>query len=239
MRYMGGKARVAKYIMQAILADTTRRDYWWEPFVGGGNMLEYAVPHFSMSVGTDAHEDLIHLWKHVSSGGALPDEISRDEYRKLRDSNPSWLRGAAGFGASFGGKWFGGYGTQRIAGNHREDNVWPQSRRSLIRQGDLFRKHSVKFECGGYDQFSPPPGCVIYCDPPYTGTTKYADSGSFDHEKFINQARIWALTCDVYLSEYESEEELVWEKERRVLLKSGENDKKSATERLYRVRARQ
>ena len=43
-----------------------------------------------------------------------------------------------------------------------------------------------------------PKGAVVYCDPPYKGTTKYL--GDFDHEAFYH----WALTRDypVFISEY-------------------------------------
>src|SRR3982751_7120269 len=104
MQYMGGKARIARRVVAAILADTTAREIWFEPFIGGGNVMEHAAPHFARSVGADAHPDLIMMWEHVTAGGMIPDFVGREEYQELRKQSPSWLRGFAGFGASFGGK---------------------------------------------------------------------------------------------------------------------------------------
>ena len=61
MQYMGGKAKIARRVVEAILNDTPERDRWFEPFVGGGNVMEHAAPHFGRSVGMDAHPDLIML----------------------------------------------------------------------------------------------------------------------------------------------------------------------------------
>ena len=54
MRYMGGKAKVARRIVAAILADTGARDVWYEPFVGGGNVMEHAAPHPAWMIARDA-----------------------------------------------------------------------------------------------------------------------------------------------------------------------------------------
>ena len=38
MKYMGSKARIAKYILPIILKDRKPDQWYVEPFVGGGNM---------------------------------------------------------------------------------------------------------------------------------------------------------------------------------------------------------
>lgn len=160
MQYMGGKAKIARRVVEAILADTTRRNRWLEPFVGGGNVLEHAAPHFGRSVGMDAHPDLILMWQAVTDGWSPPD-LTKDRYQELRSYPPSPERGYAGFGASFGGKWFGGYGV-----SPRDGEVWRASQRALARQAAVFTAHGVRFRCRLFGEYTPPPGTVVYCDPP-------------------------------------------------------------------------
>jgi DNA adenine methylase len=233
MRYMGGKAKIARHIVDAILQDTDARDVWYEPFVGGGNVMEHAAPHFARCAGTDIHPDLIMMWRHVTAGGQVPEFVTREEYAALRHAEPSWLRGYVGFGASFGGKWFGGYGT-----SSRDGEVCRESYRTVSRQAEVFRTYGVKFSCGPFGRFVPPPGAVIYCDPPYAGTTTYSSTGSFDYRMFYDTLTKWADTRSVYVSEYGIPEdvpsELIWEREKRNTLEKSDNQR-VVVERLFRI----
>lgn len=233
MQYMGGKAMIARRVVEAILRDTDERDVWYEPFVGGGNVMEHAAPHFARCAGTDVHPDLIMMWRHVTAGGQVPEFITREEYAALRHAEPSWLRGYAGFGASFGGKWFGGYGV-----SPRDGEVCRASFRSVTRQGRVFATHGVKFSCGPFGRFVPPPGAVVYCDPPYAGTTAYNSTGSFDYRTFYETLIKWAETRLVYVSEYGIPEDVpskvIWEREKRNVLEKGDN-RRVVVERLFRI----
>jgi DNA adenine methylase len=40
MKYMGSKNRIAKYILPIMLAERKPDQWWVEPFVGGGNMID-------------------------------------------------------------------------------------------------------------------------------------------------------------------------------------------------------
>jgi DNA adenine methylase len=238
MRYMGGKAKIAKHIVSAIMTDTEARDRWVEPFVGGANVIEHAAPHFRQARGYDLHPDLILLWKHVASGGALPETVTREMYAAHRHAEPSWLRGVIGFGASFGGKWFGGYGAQKIDARHRHETVYPGSRSTLLRQGAVFASHpDIRFERSDYVHVNPAPGSVVYCDPPYLGTTAYA-SGAFDHRRFYQVIQSWAADCFVYVSEYQIlpgvAHRMIWERERRTSLKKDVNAE-VRLEKLFRI----
>ena len=56
---------------------------------------------------------------------------------------------------------------------------------------------------------------MIYCDPPYQGTTKYATKG-FDHEDFWQWCReMKAQGHTIFISEYNAPDDFkcVWEKE--------------------------
>lgn len=233
MQYMGGKAKIAKRLLSAIMSDTDKRERWYEPFVGGGNVMEHAAPHFADSVGADIHEDLILMWQHVARGGLLPEFVSLDEYRALRKADPSWLRGFVGFGASFSGRWFEGYGK-----SVRDGEVCRQSYRTVTRQGRIFEKAGTRFLRGSYADFTPPPGTVVYCDPPYAGTKFYSSTAPLDYPAFYRTLRGWATTSDVYVSEYaipkEITAELIWEIERRRTVKRDDNAT-MVTERLFKV----
>lgn len=238
MKYMGGKGRIAKQLVSAILSDVSDRADWREPFVGGGNVVEHAAPHFDRCVGTDVHPDLIMLWQHLASGADVPSFFTRERYEQLRCAEPSWERGLAGFAASFGGKWFGGYGAQKIDAKHPTDHVYYGSLKTIRRQAEVMSSRGVIFACGSYADFAPPAGAVIYCDPPYAGTTKYDGVNVFDHEVFYARCLKWAETCSVFVSEYALPDavpsRIVWEMERRNSLSRNDN-LRTATERLFRI----
>ena len=229
---MGGKARIARKIVEAILSDTPNRDRWIEPFVGGGSVIESAAPMFSECIGLDAHSDLILMWQAVVNGWEPPN-LTSERYRELRGLESSPERGYAGFGASFGGKWFGGYGV-----SPRDGEVWKASQRTISRQAMVFRRYGVAFACGRFGDFEPACGDVVYCDPPYAGTTGYS-AGEFDHESFFETLIQWVeLGCAVYVSEYAVPEwvpaHVIWSRNHRNILERGDNQSLSI-EKLYRI----
>lgn len=232
MQYMGGKARIARHIVAAILTDTDSRRLWIEPFVGGGNVMEHAAPHFEQAIGSDIHPDLIMMWQHVTAGGDILSNVTREMYTQHRNADPSWLRGFLGFGASFGGKWFGGYGVSSCDGE-----LWRRSARTVARQANVFRTHRVSFQCANYIDIRPPAGSVIYCDPPYAGTTAYA-TGSFDHQKLYRVLQDWAADTFVYVSEYQIpadvRHEVIWSGKHRTSLKRDVNAE-ARLEKLFRI----
>jgi DNA adenine methylase len=194
MMYLGGKTRLAPEIAAAVLACAPSRARLVEPFAGSCAITEALAPHFSDVTARDLHPDLILMHTALQAGWVPPATLSEDEYRQLRDGPPSALRGFAGFGVSFSGKWFGGY-----ARNSRGDDYCGQASRSASRRSAALK--SVRFECGGYASASVAAGDVVYCDPPYAGTTGY--SGSFSPPDFWAKADAWVdLGATVFVSEY-------------------------------------
>ncbi len=240
MQYMGGKAKIARALVAAILADTPLRERWFEPFVGGGSVLQAAGAHFAEVDAADAHPDLIAMWSAVMTGWMPPSEVSRALYEDLRTAETSALRGFVGFGCSFGGKWFGGY-----AGEHRRTfsggasyGIVESAARSVGRKGAAFVACQARFLLGSYADFEPPGGTVVYCDPPYVGTTGY-HTGLFDHDAYYRRLAGWAgRGCAVYSSEYAAPSvphRLVWEREKRAILERG-NNSRTVVERLYQIK---
>lgn len=209
MKYMGSKARHAKEMLPIILADRKPGQWYVEPFVGGANMIDKVN---GPRIGNDTHPHLIALLKAVSDGWVPPTVVSEDEYRLANASRTvDAITGFIGFGCSYSGKWFGGYARGNDT-NGAPRNYAAESSRNLMKQAK--RLHGVQFHCGSYAELNIPPNSIIYCDPPYAGTTKYA-TGEFDHAAF------WKW-CDqryeeghtIFVSEYNAPDhwKCVWSK---------------------------
>jgi len=122
--------------------------------------------------------------------------------------------GYVGFALSFGGKWFGGYRRDKVGINREinEEFQSAQAKRSAEKQ--FLKLLGVDFRLSSYNQLIIPPNSIIYCDPPYAGTTKYA-TGGFDHVAFWQWCRDKvAEGHKVFVSEYSAPEDwiCVWEK---------------------------
>lgn len=196
MYYLGGKFRIAKEISKFIQATNTtkRHETYIEPFVGGAWVLREVIRacDFKNIYASDAHEDLILLFKAMQDGWCPPSSITEEEYNKIRNSEPSSLRGFAGFGCSWGGKFFGGYSR-----DNRGRNYAMSARNSLLEKTKHFR--DVSFMCVDYKEINPK-NSLIYCDPPYNNTTGYGIK--FDHDIFWDTMRIWSELNTVIISEY-------------------------------------
>lgn len=207
---MGSKARHAKELLPIILADRKPGQWYVEPFVGGANMIDKVDGN---RIGNDAHPHLIAMWRAVSEGWFPPENVSEQEYKDAKRILDVSARTAfIGFGCSYSGKWFGGYARGNdVAGNAR--NYAAESARNILNQAQSLA--GVDFRNGSYADLDIPDNSIIYCDPPYAGTTKYS-TDAFDHDAF------W-LWCDkmhdeghkVFVSEYNAPDhwECVWQKE--------------------------
>lgn len=238
MRYMGGKSRLAKSIRDVILQRVPNREVtYWEPFVGGCGSFEVIAPEFSRAVGSDLHEDLILMWSAVSKGWGPPQVVSPERYRELREESPSAERGFVGFGGSFSGKWFGGYAKGGFQANGEPRNHQAESARNVLKTRDKLSELDVTFLLAGYGEITPAPGDVVYCDPPYRGTSEYKDSG-FDSDRFYAWAEGLATSgVHVFVSEYEAPEGWI-EVYRKERLSSTDlaSKRKSAVDRLFTYR---
>lgn len=151
-----------------------------------------------LRIGNDLNYHLIEMWKALQNGWLPPDIISEDEYKYLKsaqDIEDPALIAFAGFLVSFGGKWFGGY-----AKNKRGDNYALRGKNALIKQ--LPQMMGVELYNLDYRELPIPDGSIIYCDPPYRGTTGYKHG--LDHEAFWDWCRYMTLIKGhrVYISEY-------------------------------------
>lgn len=229
MKYMGSKARIAKYILPIILKDRKPNQLYVEPFCGGCNTLDKVDGY---RIGNDIDEDLICLWNEVARGWTPPNEIDEYEYKNIKQSiNKSPLKGYCKFALSYGGKAWGGWRRDSIG---KRDYVEESYRNALEQFPKLI---GVNFHCGDYRDFFIPENSIIYCDIPYHGTTGY--SRGFNHNAFWEWCRIKANDGHaVFVSEYEAPSfcECVWKKEICSSLTKDTGSKK-AVEKLFLVTA--
>jgi DNA adenine methylase len=192
--------------------------------------VESKVQGFSRKILNDKHKYLIAMLREVQRGYTLPESVSEELYRYLRDHKDEApaLTGFVGFGCSFGGKWFGGY-----ARNATGTNYALQSKTSLLKDMETLR--DAEFVCGDYRAVSIPPGAVIYADPPYNNTTGY-DGGKFDTTVFWDAMRLLADTGHpVFVSEQEAPPDIVsvWEKPFTRTLDRNKGNQFQVTEKLF------
>ena len=221
MQYMGSKNRISKDLLPIILKDKKEEQFYVEPFVGGANMIDKIGGN---RIGADNNKYLISMWQELQKGWTPPTNISQEDYTNIRinkEKHPAHLVCFVGFLCAFGGKWFGGY-----AKNKKGDNYADRGSRVLTKQ--IKNLQDVKFINCSYKDLDIPNESIIYCDPPYAGTTKYKDG--FNHEEFWEWCRDMTKTGhQVFISEYNAPNDFicVFEKEvKTVLNKNAQTDKR-------------
>ena len=235
MKYVGSKNRISKQIAPIIQSYIDgmgdKCNGYWEPFVGGANMIDkIKAPH---KYGSDKHKYLINLLWHIQqTTDDLPDTITEAEYDAVNKdplSYPEWYVGLVGF-CTFGAKWFGGYPRGFKADGVTPRDITNEAIRNLKKQAPNLK--GIEFYCSNYlDQSAD--GMVIYCDPPYRDTTKYP-TGNFDYDKFYAWCKEMSKTNIVLVSEYWMPEdgfECIWSGELKCTL--DKNSRSNKVEKLY------
>ena len=198
------------------------------PFVGGG-WVECLVSGRKYCY--DKHTYLIAMYNELRKGWLPPKVLTKEQYDYIKnhpDEKP-YLTGFVGFGCSFAGKWFGGY-----AKDSTDRNFCLNAHNSILRKMEGFK--DTKFECQDYCDLDPS-GAIIYCDPPYAGTTQYSKNivGSFDSAKFWDTMRKWSKNNVVLISEYIAPDDFtcVWSQKVKLDIRDADNKKKSRVEKLF------
>jgi DNA adenine methylase len=230
MKYMGSKARHAKEILPIILSGRQEGQWYVEPFVGGANVIDKVDGN---RIGSDQHFYLIKLLDAMSNYDHWipPWNVSEEDYKAGRGLDDPVLKAYIGFCLSYGGKWFGGYRRDKDG----KRNYSLEAYKNYMTQAP--KLCGVKFMNCDYFDLEIPPNSIIYCDPPYQGTTGYA-TGAFDHEKFWQWCRDkFAEGHRVYVSEYTAPDDWVsvWEKTVNNTLTKDTGSKKGV-EKLFVMR---
>jgi site-specific DNA-adenine methylase len=208
----------------------------WEPFCGGGAVtLALSKVGFKVNA-SDIHPDLIMMWQAVMAGDeSVYADVTEEEYAQLRLLPSSARRGFAGFGASFGGNWFGGFGR---GANPNPPQV---ECRNFF---DRFRRFAAPtdFVCRSYTDT--PADVLVYADIPYQGTKAY-NRTTFNHNAFWQWVR--ERNGPTFVSELTAPDDMqiVWRKAHKSQMTSNSPTSRATSgivhreERLYYCAGRQ
>lgn len=233
MRYIGGKHRIAKQLAGAILPHVgTRRLI--EPFCGGLSATVALQPVLA----SDASEPLIRLIEAVRRGWEPRfDSVTDEDYAKSRAKSEDECDPQDTFHllcCSYGGKWKGGL---TRGGSSEPNRDFPkQGRNALLRK--VRATMDVTFAHGSYSDYSPGPGDVFYCDPPYAGVTNGYATGPFDSETFWDWVK-WSgeRGALMFVSEFRGPDwaEVHAEFPSRTDLRKRDAGQQATVEKLFRV----
>lgn len=236
MRYLGGKARVSKPLTDFLKSVRKTNQTYVEPFVGGGSVIRLMD---GQRIASDFCPYLITFYKQLQNGWLPPEIISEERYKELKQLYKETVcNGEIGFAmyfCSFGGKAWGGYARDKkgVVDNRLING---QYRDSVKLQKDI---KDVTFICYDYETLFKwlediKSKCLIYCDPPYKGTTEYKNK--FDHVRFWKVMREYSTIHDIYISEYVAPEdfECVWSIERKTNLNIKNGGKSNRVEKLFK-----
>ncbi len=233
MKYMGSKNRIAKHLLPIMLAEAENNKIttWIEPFVGGANMID-KVPDIYKRVGYDLNDHVIHALIDIRDNvESLPEFFTAEDRVYWKNQNPQSLKSWACIVTSFGADLNGGYAREK---GSDETTFCGYGKRNAIKQSPKIQ--NVQFICDSYENLDFT-NALIYCDPPYQGTTSYK-TGAFDHEKFFDWCRQQAKKNIVFVSEYNAPDDFieVWRGEIKTNFASTRKKAThNAVEKLFRV----
>lgn len=237
MNYNGGKSyTIARHGMgafwEACLGPEVRR--FVDVFAGSGAVAAHVrrIRPFLPVVCNDAHPAAAALLRAAATPWRPPPTLSEDDYVALRersragDASPDVA--FAGFGASFGGKYYGGFARPHA----RQRDKAAASARAWSADAEVLA--AVKVE--GLDYAALPgaigiePGDLWYADKPYRGTTGYVGLPKFDHDAFWAWAADLSRIVPVLVSEFAAPAgwREVWSVTRKLESRGGER-----TDRIF------
>ena len=229
MRYLGGKSRISTQLSNVV--NTTFGERGERVFVSlfcGSCAIESKV-NADVKILNDKHPYLIAMWKALQDGWIPPEEISKEQYKYIKEHKDEdmALSGFVGFGCSFGGKWFGG-----LAANKRGDNYCRRANKSVLK--DMGGLQNATFLCLDYKDVEIPQGAIVYADPPYDNTTGYS-LGDFDSNEFWGYVRKLSETNIVLVSEEKAPDDFVsiWHKEQKRMIDNVNKNIFTRTENLF------
>jgi len=232
---LGNKSRISKYLAPILTEHLNGENWYIEPFAGAFGMISNI--NYPNRIAYDKDKYIIALMKAVRDGWT-PDFCSELKYQMIKDSltGKNDLEfsdeeiGFAGYGCSFGGKWFAGFARGGISGG-KIRNHSSESSRNLVKMRPKLQ--GIKIQVSNYEDAKLGEGNSVYLDPPYSTGTKY--KSEFDHNLFWEWVRNQSKVNYVYTSEYNSPEDFipVWEKEHKSGIHHGFTEHKSTIEKLF------
>lgn len=230
MQYLGGKKRIANQIVEFLNPYLDNAKYYFEPFVGSCAIIEN-IKH-TRRFASDKNEYLINLYQALQTGWIPPENITEEEYQYVKnnkDENKP-LTAFCGIGCSYSGKWFGGYCRDKKTTRNYAMNAHNTLLKQLPKIRDIIFSYKDYKECK-------PNNSLVYCDPPYSNTTKYDLFKGFDNAEFWETMRQWSKNNIVFISEYTAPEdfECVLEIKTRTDLKNKDGKMIPRIEKLFQL----
>lgn len=222
MRYLGGKHKIAKHFLPLILAGRKSDQYFVEPFSGGCNVTTKVV---GPRMANDMNHYLIAMFKAVVRGWLPPTYVSAGDYYAIKSSPenyPPELVGFVGVACSFGGKFLDvyarssrGHAMRKTTHNVKGRSSYAQEQFNVMQSVKPLLK-DVVFTSIDYRAMVIPPGSIVYCDPPYVGTSGYKGTGDFDSVAFWAWVRNASMYNRVYVSEFKAPKDfkVFWKRDR-------------------------
>lgn len=242
MSYVGGKHAIRREVAALIINECqrtgTRRV--WEPFCGGLHITAALGRRGYAVHASDLSKPAITYYRGLRMGWRPPSRpLSKTQWEMLHgwsdSGEASPLISYAGFSCSFNGVYFSSYDPDPARHAGRFGGVLRRVRASNLAELTLQSYEDMRL---------PPPGAVVYCDPPYasTDTSAYRSLSlaqrKFDHTKF------WAWVRDlgkngvtVLVSEYTAPDDIecVWRRDITVPMSRHAQPDQRVTESVFRV----
>ena len=170
----------------------------------------------------------------MSKGYEPPINISEEEYKHIKSHQEDYIDeflGYVGFQLSYGAKWFDTFRRDKIGKRKYDEEAY----RNVMKQAPLLK--GIIFKNCSFQDINNIKGFVIYCDPPYKGTTKYK-SDPFPYDEYYDWCREMAKNNIVLCSEYwmPDDFECIWSKETKANFdcnRKSDDDKNNRVEKLF------
>ena len=240
IKYVGSKNRLSKHLTPIIQSYITNETVGYlEPFVGGANMIDKIK--CDNKIGYDVEENIINLLCALSDGWNPPKEVNEDMYKDVK-LNPNkydkQTYAYVGYQLSYGAKFWGGYRRDSIGKRQYDKEAY----NNVTKQSPQLK--GIEFDCMDFrdipkDEIK---GYVIYCDPPYRGTTKYKTE-PFPYDEFYEWVKEMSIHNTVLISEYwmPDDFECIWQKETTTQINSkrkANDENNMRVEKLYTYKAK-
>ena len=235
MRYLGGKQRISKELSCFLNSQLKENQSFVDLFCGSCNIVS-KIDNNRLRIANDKHYYLIEMWKALQNGWEMPDIVTEEDYKYIKehkDENPP-LAGFVGFGCSYAGRWFEGYARSG------ERNFCLNAKNSNLKI--LQKIQDVIFYNEDYKDVNIPIGSLVYCDIPYKDSKPYSkkEVGIFNYNEFYQWVRDNSDKYDIYISEYKhnvpEDFEIVWEKKSKKDLKNKNNEQEPTIEVLMKYK---
>lgn len=234
MKYQGGKHRTGAKIVEHIMEHTPEDNsgVFYDLFCGSCAVIKH-IPDQYTKIANDIDRDLIWLFQWVQND-IIPhytkEEITKDQYYKiksLKECHP--MKAYVGIFGSYAGKKWGGY----ARGENRD--YFQEATSGLIE----LRPHiqDVIFMSEQYNKIPIVNNSIVYCDPPYQGTTGY--KYGIDYDEFYDYLQILRNEkgCHVFLSEYTAPDNFIeiWSNEQKTTLAKDTDNSHKRIDKLWRL----